>query len=88
MKYEYKRRRVRFKPGDIIHSYYKGIWIVTAVVKRKDAADLVEMRKVATEHGQPCKPVTSQCDVGWCRLALKTTLDYMTAQGVVIPLAV
>ena len=72
----------KFKVGDIVLAYYKGLWRIKEINKRKEYTPLVTLTKVATHRISPCKPIEKICDVAWCRYPLDTTIEYAKMNGV------
>jgi hypothetical protein len=74
----------KFRVNDIILCYYKGLWKIVGIEKRKDINPLVWVVKVATHRMMPCKPMRKVCDMAWCKYPLDTTIEYAKANGVII----
>lgn len=70
----------KFKVGDIVLSYYKGLWRILSIEKRKDYNPLMTIVKIATHRMLPCKPIIRTCDGLWLKYPLPSTIEYATSK--------
>lgn len=69
---------VGFKRGDLITSYYKGIWSVISITDRgRDMGPLVFSRLVANSQYELVRHTNCrECSSGWCKkISKKMLLD-------------